>query len=834
MRPNVLHAPAIAGAFVLALAGAAGAQTATPPPMPLAAFEAAAQVQPGLIPIARKDGNVYLILSKSQLGSDFIATSVPATGLGGLGPAAGEPYVAPARIIHFDRVDNRVVLRWPNTIATTPANSPESNAAQQSLPSSVIAVTPIVAEDPATGTVAISAAPFLGDVADYQANFRGPFNPMRGYILDAQRTFFTQAKALPQNDVLRVSQTWANGTPTLGDNAPDARSLEVQMSYNLIAAPHDGYVPRIADPRVGYFEQPLLDFGSDRNETRNLYYVSRWNFQPKAPGRPSEAANPIAYYIASDVPTEYRDTIKRALLTWNDAFARVGILNAIQVEEQPSDPTWDPDDIRHNMVRWVDTTYPQYGAEALLVTDPRTGEEINTGINVDAIEGLARNSYKFVVAPARQLADSDALENAFVQEAIRATVLHESGHDFGLQHNFIGSMAYSARELQSRAFTQRNGVATSVMEYAPLNVWPAKTGQGDYVQTVLGPYDYYAIRYGYGYVPGATTPQSELPTLKRWASSWTNPLYRFASDEDTNFAGGHAIDPRVQVFDLTNDPLAWCADQLQLYHGLMNAVDRRFPLEGNAFDEARRAFLTPLRQYTRCAVMPAHTIGGEYLSRADAGDPGAGSPLQPVPRAVERRAWGMLSTGLFSDAAWHFSPNVLDKLIYSEVSAFSGGSWAYDPAARHDVPVVQLAAAAQDSALAEMFAPITLQRIDDLSTRYAAGSTMTLSDLFDWSRESILSNLAGQSGVVRRSLQVRFAKRLADLWLSPDRGTPSDAQAMARHQLVYLESATAAALNSGRLDELTQAHLEALNAIAKQALEARATVFGGTTTTIQI
>jgi len=112
------------------------------------------------------------------------------------------------------------------------------------------------------------------------------------------------------------------------------------------------------------------------------------------------------------------------------------------------------------------------------------------------------------------------------------------------------------------------------------------------------------------------------------------------------------------------------------------------------------------------------------------------------------------------------------------------------------VPVVQLAAAAQDSALPNVCA-ITLQRIDDLSTRYAAGSTMTLSDLFDWSRESILSNLAGQSGVVRRSLQVRFAKRLADLWLSPDRGTPSDAQAMARHQLVYLESATAAALNSG-------------------------------------
>jgi len=40
------------------------------------------------------------------------------------------------------------------------------------------------------------------------------------------------------------------------------------------------------------------------------------------------------------------------------------------------------------------------------------------------------------------LPDNDALEKQFAIDYLHAVVLHEEGHDFGLQHNFIGSMAY--------------------------------------------------------------------------------------------------------------------------------------------------------------------------------------------------------------------------------------------------------------------------------------------------------------------------------------------------------------------------------------------------------
>ncbi len=616
----------IAGSLLLT-ASAAWAQPAPAPapnaasaaphgPAPYAAFTKGATIENGLFPIITKDGATFLEIQNTQLGADFIETSVPATGLGGFGPAPGEPYVAPARIMHFERFGNAIVLRWPNRFARTTPNSPEAGGTKASLPSSVIAVVPIVAQD--DGRVVIPASPFLGDVADLASSLQDASkSPAHAYHLDPTKSFFVAAKAFAKNDVLRVDQTWTSLDPDKLDNAPDPRNVEVRMTYNLIAAPTDGYVPRIADPRVGYFTQPLLNFTTDRELHRDLHYVTRWNFGPRTSSAPVTAANPIVFYLSSDIPVEYRSTVTKALLTWNTAFAKIGILNAVKVEQQPNDPSWDPDDIGHNMVRWIDTSSPQYGAEALIVTDPRTGEELNVGVNFDAIEGLGgRLLYKYEIAPARGLPDSAAAEKAFTDSFILSVILHESGHDLGLQHNFIGSMAYTAHDVQSTAFTQKYGIGNSVMEYDPMNLWPKGTPQGDYNQLVLGPYDYYAVRYGYGYIPNASTPEAELPTLQQWASRWSDPKYRFASDEDADtFANGHAIDPRVVQYDLTNHPLTWCATQMTMMHGLMDSVNARFPERGMPYDEARAAFMQPLRQYLRCAMLPANTIGGEYLSR---------------------------------------------------------------------------------------------------------------------------------------------------------------------------------------------------------------------------
>lgn len=793
-------------------------------PAAYADFVKGAKVTPGLIPIIQKAGKVYLSLSPAQLGEDFIETSVPASGLGGLGPAQGEPYVAPARILSFERVGDKVVLRWPNSYTITRPDSPQAMGVRNSLPNSIVAVVAVAAQDP--HHVVISAAPFLGDLADLaeaiNANLK---KPGQQYSLDAGNTLFLAAKAFPLNDVLRVDQSWVSPKQTSFDNAPDSRKVEVRMTYNLIAAPDDGYVPRIYDPRVGYFSVPLLDFATDNRLRRTVNYITRWNFGRRASPAPMQASHPIVFYLSDDIPAEYRDTVRQALLTWNRAFERVGIDNAIQVENQPHTAGWDPDDIRHNMIRWVDTSSPAYGAEALILADPRTGEELNVGVNFDAAMGQAgRDYYRYIVAPARDLPDTAAAERDFTGQLVRMVVLHESGHDMGLQHNFIGSMAYTAKDLQSRAFTEQYGVASSVMEYSPVNLWPKGTPQGDYWQTVLGPYDYYAIRYGYGYVSG--TPEEQLPTLRRWASKWAQPYYRFASDEDAGgFADGHSIDPRVQTFDLTNHPVQWCAARESLLHGVMDSVDQRFPQPGKPYDQARMAFMMPLKLDLRCSTMAANVIGGEYLSRAEKGDPGAHLPLSPVPLTQERRAWDALSRQLFSDAAWRFNPAVLRSLSYSEVSSFNGMKWAYNPPPRHDVGVTAIVGKVQLATLHALFSPLRLQRLNDMSTKYGPGETMDLADLFDWSQGTIFGDLPagdGHDGLIRQNLQTAYLKLLAQMWIAPPAGTPPDAQALARMELqkVVQGATTGAPLAA---NDVERAHLQALAARAQQALEARPT-----------
>ncbi len=825
----VATAPGWAATKPAKSAAHAGAHAGPKPPInPLdyAKFVKDAQVTPGLIAIIQKKGNVFFSLSPSQFGKDFIETSVPSSGLGGLGPAEGEPYVAPARLLHFERVGNRVVLRWPNRYALTRPGSPQAMGVRNSLPNSVIAVVPISALD--HDHVVISADAFLDDIADLADSLNSADEkPTQHYSLDPKRTFFLAAKAFPLNDMLRVDQSWAAMTPAKLDNAPDSRYAEVRMTYNLIAAPDDGYVPRIYDPRVGYFSVPLINFTTDDEMRRDVHYISRWNFGNRTSSASFKATNPLVFYLSDDIPTEYRDTVRKALLAWGQAFAKVGIEGAVAVQDQPETKGWDPDDIRHNMVRWIDTSSPAFGAEALITADPRSGEELNVGVNFDAAVGMiGRLSYKYVIAPARGLEDTPDAERKFTDDFIYYIVLHESGHDMGLQHNFIGSTAYTAQELQDKSFTARNGISSSVMEYVPFNVWPKGTPQGDYNQLVLGPYDQYAIRYGYGYVAG--TPEQQLPTLRGWASKWADPRYRFASDEDADlFAIGHSIDPRVQTFDLTDDPLQWCATQESLMHRLMNAVDQRFPQAGMPYDQARAAFVTPLQMDLRCARMAANIIGGEYLSRSVKGDPNAVAPLTPVPIARERAAWNALRDGLFADAAWKFNPAVLETLTYSEDSSVAGDPhWSYDPPPRHDVAVVTVVGNAQLATLHALFSPLSMERLDDMSTKYAPGQTMGLADLFDWAQAGIFDGLASgaaHDGLIRRNLQTAYARLLAQMLLAPDKSTPSDARALARLELQNLAHDAAAGAPHAS-DLLERAHLEALAALAQQALHAQATL----------
>jgi uncharacterized protein DUF4953/uncharacterized protein DUF5117 len=865
----LIAAPAVARAADPAAGGDGGGDGKM---TPYADFTKSAQAQHGLFTIWRKEGKLFIEAAPAQLDTDFIQTAVPHNGIGGYFLFNGSTDLAPARLIRFSRVDDKIAISWPNTLFTAAPGSPAALAVSQTFAPSLVDLAPVVSTDPATGDVVFDASPFLGDIVDMSTalkNGLGIQSPEHGYRLDSQRSFFGPTKAFPDNVIIQVDQTFASDSPNVVDNVPDPRSLEIKVDYNIAKAPDNSdYMPRLADDRVGYFDNTHLDFSNDNARSRAIRYIIRWNVQPSDPSKPmSPSKHPLVFYISSTVPVGYRAAVRDALLTWNKAFAPLGISDAVQVKDQPDpsvDPTWDSDDIRYNVVRWLTESNGGGFAEAQLIYDPRTGQEFHTGIVIDSdlmlFGGL---QYPFIVQPnvarSKTFSGAEALyaegmrrEAGFGIEALQAIglmagyqvpeqfkydflksiVLHESGHDLGLQHNFIGSEAYTPKQLQSKAFTSKYGTTASVMEYSPMNLWPKGYSQGDFWQTVLGPYDYYVVHWGYARIPGARIPLDEKPTLNRWASVWSDPRYRFASDEDVAWASAHAVDPRVNHWDLSNDTLGWCDTRLKLANGLFDSLNARYPRPGEPFDEERDAFGFAMGEYLTCAVMPEHFIGGEFLSRAHQGDPHAATPLSGVSRAEEQRAFAMLDRYIFGDSAWHFPAALLNRMTYTEWSPFwENGQWAYNPTDRHDVDIVELAEGVQNRELATMFQPLMLQRLDDLSTKARPGQTMSLADLFSWTQASIFGDLRGRPtasiALIHRSEQQSYVNLLSSLLLTPAKGTPYDAQALARSELTSLQGNLQSALASSNLDAMTRAHLEDLQVRVSRTLDARTVVPAG-------
>jgi hypothetical protein len=796
-----------------------------------------AQPQRGLFTIWRKGGRVYIELAANQLEREFVQTIVPATGLGGFGVVWGNTDHLPTELVRFERAGNSVAILWPSPYFIAPRTPAAQRAIDRSFARSIVALAPIAAVDDRTGAVVIDAAPFLDDQLNLKNALRrlaGSSGRTQPYTLDLQRTYFGPTKAFPSNIVLEARQDWTSDDQRLRDVASDPRHVQIRVVYNIAEPPqNDGYRPRLADDRVGTYADVYLQFDDERVLSRSLRYVVRWNLQASDPTKPvSPATHPMVFYLSNTIPEKYRPAIREGVLKWNDAFLKIGISGALEVRDQPDDPNWDPDDIRYNVLRWIAEYRGSFGADSQTLFDPRTGEEFRTGILISADVPLnAQRAWTYLVDPVRYGRATDPMPQQFLDEKWYSDMLHETGHNLGFQHNFIGSLAYTAKQLQDKNFTSKFGITSTTMEYAPLNLWPRGTSQGDYYQTVLGPYDYYAVHWTYAPIPGAKTPEDELPTLRRWAAAWSDPRYRYASDEDVSWANGHAADPRVETGDLTNDALGWCAMRLAMYRDLMQHLNERFPLAGLDYGTETGAFTYLWREYLRCADLPAHFIGGQYLSRAHRGDPHAEPPIVPVSRAEQRRAFDQLDRNVFSADALRLPPSLLARLTYTEWAGYGYDfptygqlpQWAYDPPERHDTSLSDLVGNLQAGVLRQIFQPLVLARIVDGASETTDVRPMRLADLFDWMHRSVFRELASGANLatihpLRRALQQRYLETLGDVAAATDPKMPADARALARSELPAISDQAVRALRGPKLDRTTRAHLEMLIASIHERL----------------
>jgi len=808
-------------------------------------FIKGATAQKGLFTLWHKDGKLYIELAANQLGRDFVESIVPSSGAGGQFVVAGNTDHLPCELVRFERAGSQVAIVWPQPYFIAPHSEASSEAIGRNFSRSIVGLATIAAENAATGAVVIDAAPFLEDqlnLKDVLAKGLHDSPDATPYSLNPGRTYFGETKSFPKNIFIEALQDWMSdaddmeahaGSPgqRFGDTVPDPRHVQMHVAYNIAdIAPSPDYRPRYADDRIGIYNDVYLSFDNDEVLTRKLRYLVRWNLQPSDPSKPvSPASHPIVFTMSNTIPEQYRAPIRTAVLKWNDAFVPLGISDAIKVVDQPNDPDFDPDDIRYNVLRWVTEAQASFGADSQTLFDPRTGEEFRTGILISADVPIgATQEWTYVIDPVRNGRSTDPMPAKFLDDVWLSVILHETGHNMGMQHNFIGSRAYSAKELQDKSFTSKYGIASTVMEYAPPNVWPRQYSQGDYAQTTLGPYDYYAMRYAYGTIPNAKTPEDELPQLRAWANSWSDPRHRYASDEDVSWGEGHASDPRVEQNVLTGDWLGWCAVQRGMYRDLIAHLDAFFPSNGNAYEDETDAFDFVFNREKRCATLPAHYIGGQYLSRAHRGDPGAEPSIVPVPKRDQRRAFDALDRDLFSSQGWRVPATVLSHLGYSEWAGYGYGpflgvdgglqKWAYDPPHRHDYTYAEDVGTAQAGAIKEMLSASVLARIAAGASETSDPNPMRLADLFAWLHGAMLRDLGAPAiDPLRRALQQHYLDTLIAVATAPEPGTPSDAIALARTELVSIDRDADRA--AGRAsDATTRAHLSLLAARAHRAL----------------
>ena len=863
-------------------AGKAGAAAAAPAPpsgdKPFAEwgkFTKDAEQKKGFFTYWKKRDNLYLQIDKDQLEQPFLYVVSLSKGIGSNFVLGGLPL--DDRVLQFERHGDRIFMVQVNTWIIAPKDTPIGKARDISIPNSIVQTFKIETENDESKAVLIDVGSLLlSDVTDLSEQLKGAFNNV-GVRFDKDRSGLGILKAFPDNNEFEVTLTYSplDRSRLQLDAVPDNRYIPIGVHYSLTRLPANPMSPRYADNRVGYFLDAEKDFARDDKENFWLRYIHRWRLEKKDPSAAvSEPVKPIVYYVDWTVPDKFRPWVKEGIEKWQSAFELAGFKNAIIAKDPPKDdPDWDAEDVRYSTIRWITSNEPSFGAIGPSRVDPRTGEIFDSDILFEAsmFQNYA-NAYRRFAGPeaiaecalpenalknlppgvkldqlcmmGSGLEDAGALQHisllmdgslepgspvpdAYLKTAVEWAVMHEVGHALGLRHNFRSSTSTPYDKLQDVAFTEANGLYSSVMEYPSPNIAYAKAKQGDWYTTTAGTCDKWAIRYGYT-PSGAATPEADFAFARKIADESMAAGHEYSTDEDTY--PSDSPDPRSNIYDLGSDPLQFAKDRTAYIEALWRSPHFEERVVGHSGDlgALRRAMDSMVQQYAIAAGMAVKYVGGSYMSRVDRGQPGEKTPVDPVPAAKQREAVDFLSQKVWATNALAAPSGLLERLPpnrWSHWGMGQGGTFA----GRQDYAWNDRVLAIQTTLLNAVTAPALLARLREQETRSA--DAYRLSEHFDKLTKSIWGEVGSANPAAiktldgpqtRRELQRAFVDRMATYVVDPPQGAPDDARALARLTLTRVDARCARALAAATpLGDNTRAHLLETRSRIQRALDAR-------------
>lgn len=448
---------------------------------------------------------------------------------------------------------------------------------------------------------------------------------------------------------------------------------------------------------------------------------------------------------------------------------------------------------------------------------------LSTEFGADADEtgkGDAKDDKDKKKEPEKKEEMLDGVPEWFVGPLIAELVAHEVGHTLGLRHNFKASSIYSLEKINSDEVKGKKALAGSVMDYLPVNMFRIKKDdpQGDYAMTNIGPYDMWAIEYGY-------TLSDKPEDMKKILSRVSEPELQYATDEDT-----YGPDPFARRYDFAADPLAYAIRQMELAKFHRGRILDKFVKDGQSWSRARYGYEMTLAVQTRAVSMMANWVGGAFVNRDKKGDPNGRIPIQVVPAKDQREAFQFVCDNAFQDGAYGLTPELLqhfttDKWLDEFSQAMQDSTW----------PVHDRIMGIQASVLTMLMNPTTLGRVYDNEFLAPADLDMvTLPEIFDSIHKAVWNEVLNPGerdftsrkpmiSSLKRNLQREHLDRLIHLsvpntWRSASHKPVSN---LALNQLrrLKLQVGTVLEEQKGKLDSYSEAHLAEAKLRIEKALD---------------